>query len=102
MSLFIKIISLVNYSPRDKFQISKSVRDGDPLSPFVFILTVEGLSVAIKSSCENLLLCGINLPNYSPSISHLFYVDEALCRRMECNSPDSQETRRVGAQTRRV
>lgn len=69
---------LVNRAPTDDFLITRGVRQGDPLSPFLFILAMEGLNIAIKSACEKSILRGINLPRSGPSISHLFYANDAI------------------------
>lgn len=39
---------------------------------------MEGLNVAMKSSIQNSLYSGIDIPNHGPSVSHLFYADDAI------------------------
>lgn len=73
-----KAFVLVNGSPTDEFQISRGICQGNPLSPFLFILGMEGLNIAIKSACEKSLLRGVKLPRGGPSVSHLFYVDDVI------------------------
>ncbi|XP_058751966.1 uncharacterized mitochondrial protein AtMg01250-like [Vicia villosa] len=41
---------LVNGSPTKEFKVSKGLRQGDPLSPFLFVLVVEGLTGLVKNS----------------------------------------------------
>nr|KAJ0200215.1 hypothetical protein LSAT_V11C600306310 [Lactuca sativa] len=69
---------LINGVPTKEFPITKGVRQGDLLSPFLFIIAMEGLNVAIRSAIQNSLYSGISLPNNGPSISHLFYADDVL------------------------
>ena len=54
-------IILLNGSPTRVFQVARGIRQGDPLSPFVFILMVEGLSRLIKTQSENGELRGIKI-----------------------------------------
>nr|KAJ0193757.1 hypothetical protein LSAT_V11C800390710 [Lactuca sativa] len=69
---------LINGVPTKEFPITKGVRQGDPLSPFFFIIAMEGLNVAMRSAIQNSLYSGISLPNNGPSIYHLFYADDVL------------------------
>lgn len=44
---------LVNGSPTKDFLVSKGIRQGDPLPPFIFLLVVEGLA-SMMSRASNL------------------------------------------------
>ena len=66
---------IVNGSPTEEFSPEKGVRQGDPLSPFLFILAMEGLNIAMKSAYEKGLFQGIKIPHSETTISHLFYAD---------------------------
>ncbi|GJV97164.1 cysteine-rich receptor-like protein kinase [Tanacetum coccineum] len=41
---------LVNGSPTEEFRLERVVRQGDPLSPFLFIIAAEGLNAIVKES----------------------------------------------------
>ena len=65
---------LVNGSPTDEFQIQRGLRKGDPLSPFLFILVMEGLHVALRKAHNASMFHGISISEID--ISHLFYADD--------------------------
>ncbi|XP_021971708.1 uncharacterized mitochondrial protein AtMg01250-like [Helianthus annuus] len=69
---------LVNESPTFEFICSKGVRQGDPLSPFLFLLVMEALSSILGKARIVGLFKGIHTPNNGPVLSHLFFVDDAL------------------------
>jgi hypothetical protein len=49
---------LVNGSPTSDFNVGKGLRQGDPLSPFLFLIVVEGLSGLMRKAAENNLFHG--------------------------------------------
>lgn len=51
---------------------------GTPLSPFLFIISMEVLNVIFIATCKLSLFYGIRIPNNNVSISHLFYADETI------------------------
>lgn len=69
---------LVNGVPTKEFSMERWVRQGDPLSPFLFVIAMEGLNVALKITCIKGIFKGVQLPNNGPVISHLLYADDAL------------------------
>ena len=45
-----RVSVLVNGSPTAQFSLRKEIRQGDPLSPFLFILAIEGIIIATKEA----------------------------------------------------
>jgi len=55
------------------------LRQGDPLSPFLFLLAAEGLHVLMKSVVDNNLYTGYEVGNSnSVVVSHLQFADDTL------------------------
>jgi hypothetical protein len=68
---------LVNGEPSDFFQRGKGLRQGCPLSPLLFILVMEGLSILLKKEKEAGKLSGIKVARIT-NILHLLFVDDVL------------------------
>ncbi|GJT92663.1 RNA-directed DNA polymerase, eukaryota, reverse transcriptase zinc-binding domain protein [Tanacetum coccineum] len=68
---------LVNGSPTLEFQFHKGLKQGDLISPFLFILIMETLHLTFKRVLNAGLYKGISL-NDSFTISHLFYADDVV------------------------
>ncbi|GJZ49288.1 RNA-directed DNA polymerase, eukaryota [Tanacetum coccineum] len=68
---------LVNGSPTSEFQYFKGLKQGDPLSPFLFILVMESLHLSFQKVVNAGLYKGVVLDN-SLQISHLFYADDVV------------------------
>jgi len=70
---------LVNGSPTKEFPMQRGLRQGDPLSPFLFFLAAEGLNVMMTSAVGNNLFTGYTVGNYnSVVVSHLQFADDTL------------------------
>nr|GEY56425.1 RNA-directed DNA polymerase, eukaryota [Tanacetum cinerariifolium] len=68
---------LVNGSPSNEFSFHCGLKQGDPLSPYLFILIMESLHISFSRAVDEGLFKGVHLQG-SISISHLFYVDDAM------------------------
>nr|GFA70960.1 RNA-directed DNA polymerase, eukaryota, reverse transcriptase zinc-binding domain protein [Tanacetum cinerariifolium] len=68
---------IVNGSPTEEFQFYKGLKQGDPLSPFLFILVMERLHISFQRVVDVGLFKGIELAPFL-NLSHMFYADDAI------------------------
>lgn len=69
---------LVNGSPTDEFKVSRGLRQGDPLSPLLFLVAAEGFNRLVKRAIETNLLRGIEIGNDRVIISHVQFADDTI------------------------
>uniref|UniRef100_A0A803P4J3 CCHC-type domain-containing protein n=1 Tax=Cannabis sativa TaxID=3483 RepID=A0A803P4J3_CANSA len=69
---------LFNGSPLKKFSPQRGLRQGDPLSPFIFLLCQEVLSKLLSSAEHRGLIHGIKIARNAPTISHLMFTDDTI------------------------
>ncbi|XP_071720759.1 uncharacterized protein [Rutidosis leptorrhynchoides] len=69
---------LVNGSPTSEFEIKRGLRQGDPLSPFLFIIFMEGLHLASHRATQCNLIRGINVGKDNIHLSHFLYADDFI------------------------
>ncbi|GJW53439.1 RNA-directed DNA polymerase, eukaryota [Tanacetum coccineum] len=69
---------LVNGSPTKEFKIKRGLRQGDPLLPFLFILSIESLNIALLEATNNNIFHGIQVGKDKIHVSHLQFADDAL------------------------
>eukprot|EP00253_Pinus_taeda_P035906 PITA_35906 len=69
---------LVNGSPSKIFTPSRGLRQGDPLSPFLFILMMEGLGRSIKQAKALGKIKGLQLTENGQEMTHQQFVDDTM------------------------
>lgn len=52
------------------------MRQGDPISQYIYILCAEGLSAMIRRNEEAGILHGVKVETCAPIISHLLFADD--------------------------
>ena len=83
-NLMMQCISSVTYAVRINGKLSghiipsRGLRQGDPLSPYLFLFCVKGLSALIKKATTDGLVEGIFVCRGGPCLSHLCFVDDNL------------------------
>lgn len=81
--LFMSCISSVNYkishASKSFSSISpeRGLRQGDPLSSYLFLMCIEGLTGLTNDFEKRKLITGIKLARSAPPISHMFLSDDS-------------------------
>uniref|UniRef100_A0A803P3Y4 Reverse transcriptase domain-containing protein n=1 Tax=Cannabis sativa TaxID=3483 RepID=A0A803P3Y4_CANSA len=91
ITLVMNCITFVSYSilfngrPLKKFFPQRGIRQGDPMSPFLFILCNEVFSRLIAKEQSLGRVNGIRIAREAPAISHLMFADDIIlfCRANE-------------------
>ena len=77
-------VTSVRYSVRfngellDPFAPTRGLRQGDPLSPYLFLLIADGLSNILERYKTDGLIQPIRICRATPGISHLLFTDDSL------------------------
>jgi len=69
---------LINGHPSGHVIPSRGIRQGDPLSPFLFLFCAEGLIGLITRAVEHNMLRGYRICAQAPLISHLLFADDTI------------------------
>ena len=83
-NLMMQCVSTVTYSirinvkPKGHISPTRGLRQGDPLSPYLFLLCAKGLSALIKKAVAKGSMEGIFVCKNGPYLSHLFFADDSL------------------------
>ncbi|GJW18325.1 putative RNA-directed DNA polymerase, eukaryota, reverse transcriptase zinc-binding domain protein, partial [Tanacetum coccineum] len=69
---------LINGSPTSEFRLHCGLRQGDPLSPLLFVLAIEALNVAFIEAKNKNLFHGVEVGIDKVHVFHLQFADDAL------------------------
>ena len=69
---------MVNGEPHGLIHPSRGLYQGDPLSPSLFLLYVEGLHALIQQVENSGKLHGVSLCRKAPKVSHFFFANDSL------------------------
>ena len=73
---------IVNGNPTGYILPSRGLRQGDPLSPYLFLFCAEGLTTLFRKAEIEGIIRGVAASRGGPCISHLLFADDNLlfCR----------------------
>lgn len=69
---------LINGVPTGYITPTCGIRQGVPLSPYLFILEAEGLSALFTKMVDQGAIKGLHVTPTAPKVHHLFFVDHSL------------------------
>ncbi|GMJ05563.1 hypothetical protein HRI_004225500 [Hibiscus trionum] len=84
VEILMRCVSTVSYTVTmngmsgETFFPSRGLRQGDPLSPYLFLICSEGLSALIRSKLRRGQLRGAVIARNAPPITHLLFADDCL------------------------
>ena len=92
--MYLTRVTAVKYTVRCNGKIleplspSRGLRQGDPLSPYLFLLCAEGLSSVLMHEEEVGGIDGVRVCRNAPLVSHLLFADDSLIL-MKANSSNA-------------
>lgn len=74
----VRFVVKFNGTLLDTFAPTRGLRQGDPLSPFLFLFVADGLSLLLDEKVNQGNLTPVKVCRSAPGISHLLFTDDTL------------------------
>ncbi|GMJ10719.1 hypothetical protein HRI_004741100 [Hibiscus trionum] len=84
VSLIMRCISSVSFTVKVNnsfsplFRPQRGLRQGDPLSPFLFLFCTQGISAFLSDAKQHGLLPGLGASKHGPKVNHLLFADDCI------------------------
>uniref|UniRef100_A0A8R7TID6 Reverse transcriptase domain-containing protein n=1 Tax=Triticum urartu TaxID=4572 RepID=A0A8R7TID6_TRIUA len=84
VDLIMKCVTTVRYQIKVNGQLtvqfcpSRGLRQGDPASPYLFVICAEGLSALLHAAEREGRISGVKVCPAAPVVSHLFFADDSI------------------------
>ena len=69
---------LINREPFGEIKPSRGIHQGNPLSPYLFLLCLEGLHRMIQKAADSGDIRGVSICRNGPKLTYLFFADDSL------------------------
>lgn len=70
--------TLINGTPGETITPSRGLRQGDPLSPYLFLICVEGLSSLLQKAESSGIIKGVAVSRGGTRINHLLFANDCI------------------------
>ncbi|CAA7055612.1 unnamed protein product [Microthlaspi erraticum] len=77
----VKIVNyqvLINGKPYGDIKSTQGLRQGDPLSPYLFVICTEMLVRMMKKAEQDGKITGLQIARKAPPVSHLLFADDSM------------------------
>ena len=82
--IFIHVVHSCDGSPSTPFNLKRGLRQGDPLSPFLFIMVALVLNALLLRAKDIGIIQGVKVRRNKVDISHLQFTDDTLIFSLAC------------------
>jgi len=69
---------LINGEPSPIIHPTRGIKQGGPLSPYLFLFCIEGLHSLLQHSAVSGQIKGVSICKKGPPLTHLFFADNSL------------------------
>ena len=81
---------LINGTPHGDIRPTRGIRQGDPLSPYLFVICTEMLVLKLIQAENSGEITGLKVARGAPAVSHLLYADDSM---FYCKQSDEELSR---------